>query len=105
MMFPDQENYSEDKSFNIDIEFFDVSYIDIPDRLCDFTITETIDIPEKIQEYNGKFNRKTFKIQSGKTKHYIIASGYIIGKNTWLNEDRAINILLQYDEIITDSNL
>ncbi len=101
MKFPDQEGYSEKLSYNIDVEFSAVTYIDIPNTMQGIVIHEIEErIPEKMLNYKLKLGFKVFEIVSEGKFYYIVAGSYRIGKNRWISEDRISNILLEYDEIL-----
>lgn len=104
MRFPDQDDFNEIYSYNIDIEFVAVAYLDIPNVLNGIEITELIDnIPVKLQHYKMDLGFKIFEIKSENNLFYIVAGNYRVGKNSWLNEDRIANMNLEYDEIISTS--
>ncbi|WP_353145118.1 hypothetical protein [Chryseobacterium sp.] len=108
MTYSDQDNYSEDTAYNIDLEFFGVNYINIPTNLDELAIKEitieelAIDILIDLLKYNMKI----FEIESKKKKYYIIASGLLIGKNKWEDQDRIFdyNSNLKHDEVVFQSN-
>lgn len=89
---------------NIDIEFWGVSYLDIPDMLTGVYIKEVKEkIPVKFKKYTGSEGCKLFEIQSGSNIFYIVAAGFRVGKNNWDNENRVVNPNLEYDELIAKS--
>lgn len=90
--------------FNIDIEFWGVGYIDLPDILNGVNIYEkTENIPEKYIKYSKSLGFKLFEISSEGKKFYVAAAGYRVGKNNWESENRILNPNLEYDEIIANS--
>ncbi|MDR6560934.1 MULTISPECIES: hypothetical protein [unclassified Arcicella] len=102
--FEDEEGWSENTSFNIDIEFFAVAYIDIPHFLPNITLHEVvINIPDRFQHYKERLGYKVFEIKSSDNVYFIVAGGYVIGKSSWISEDRIINMQLKYDEILATS--
>lgn len=104
--FTDMEDYSVSMSYNIDIEFSDVNYINIPTDLYDLTIEEikkNSDVPTNLLHFKTELKLKIFKILSLGEEYYIVAQSYIIGKNTWISEDRISNINLQHDEVLKTS--
>lgn len=104
MKFPDQDDYNEYYDYNIDIEFSAVAYLDLPNILKGIEIRELTErIPEKLIHYKNDLEFKIFEIKSENNIFYIVAGNYRIGKNKWLNEDRIVNLNLEYDEIITTS--
>lgn len=104
LVFEDVEGYNESLDFNIDIEFTSVIYIDIPNILSGIRITEIkSDIPQKFCSYIKDPNNKLFEIESNGSYFYIVAGGYLIGKNKWFSEDRISNMSLKYDEILASS--
>ena len=104
MKFPDQDHYSEDNSYNIDIEFWAVTYINIPALLSSISIRQISDnrLPQYINRRFLIHNEKIFEIQSGEEKYYIIAGGLLIGTNRWEKEDRIFNydLNLEHDEVV-----
>ncbi|MNI10945.1 hypothetical protein D3C73_640740 [compost metagenome] len=101
MKFPDQEDWNRSYAYNIDIEFSAVVYVDLPTILNGIVIIELLDnIPEKFQDFKLKFGHKIFEIKSSGNSYYIVAGNYRIGKNTWLNKDRIIDMNLEHDSII-----
>lgn len=104
MKFPDHDDYNESYDYNVDIEFSVVAYLDLPNVLRGITITELTErMPEKLIHYKKDLGFKIFKIKSEEHAFYIVAGSYRIGKNRWLNEDRIVNLNLEYDEIIAKS--
>lgn len=105
MQFPDEDKYSEETSFNIDIEIWDVTYIGIPTYLNNIEIREIpINLlPSDVDRNLCKYDRKIFEFLVDKKKYYIIASGLLVGINRWENEDRIFNynLNLEHDKIIT----
>ncbi|PWW17015.1 hypothetical protein [Chryseobacterium sp. AG844] len=108
MKFPDQDNYTEDQSYNIDFEFWAVNYINIPTILNNIIIKEITekDFPMEIDKNLLKYNMKIFELESEEKKYYIIAGGLLIGKNQWVNQDRIhdSNLNLEHDEVILITN-
>jgi hypothetical protein len=104
MKYPDQDNYTESLSYNIDLEFWAVSYINIPSDILGISIREITAeaLPKEINKELLIFDMKIFELKSGESKYYIIAGGLLIGKNKWINNDRIFNsdLNLEYDEII-----
>lgn len=108
MRYPDQEDFCEDTAYNIDIEFWGVTYINIPTNLCNIVIKE-ININELTYEIDENLlldGIKIFEIKSKDNKYYIIADGILIGKNKWVNQDRIFNYNsnLEHNEILFCSN-
>jgi len=108
MKFPDQDNYTEDQSYNIDFEFWAVNYINIPTILNNIIIKEITEkeVPMEIDKNLLKYNMKIFELESEEKKYYIIAGGLLIGKNQWVNQDRILNsnLNLEHDEVILITN-
>ena len=101
MKFPDQEDWNENYTYNIDIEFSTVVYLDLPVVLNGVIITELFDnFPERFQDFKLKFGHRIFEIKSEGNSYYIVAGNYRIGTNTWMNEDRIMNANLEYDNVI-----
>jgi hypothetical protein len=100
---PNNED-DETKGYNIDIEFWGVCYLDLPNILRGVTIEEIQDnVPEKFSKYSSSLGYKVFKIKSKGSIFYVLAAGYRVGKNNWGNEDRISNPNLEYDEIVAAS--
>ncbi|AZA84679.1 hypothetical protein C1637_07525 [Chryseobacterium lactis] len=106
--YPDQDDYTKDNCYNIDLEFWAVNYMNIPTSIDNIIIKE---IPEdhlsmEIDKDLLKYNMKIFELESVGRKYYVIAGGLLIGKNSWINQDRIFdyNLNLNHDEIIFQSN-
>ncbi len=94
---------SEMSGYNIDVEFWGVGYLDLPDILNGAYIKEVKEnIPEKFTIYSSSRGFKIFEIKSEGNLFYIAAAGYIAGKNSW-DSDRVLNPNLEYNEIIASS--
>jgi hypothetical protein len=92
-------NYNEN-TYNIDIEFWGVGFIELPDIFSITSITiQTSDIPKRFDKYI-RFKYHVFSITTVEGNFYIVAAGCRIGKNNWINESRISNPRLMYDEII-----
>ncbi len=105
-IFPDMDNFSESYANNLDIEFTDVQYLDIPSNLYDIRIeisTSKDLVPQKILLLKNIHNSKVFRIVSENVSFYILAHNYIIGKNNWISDDRISNPNLQHDQILITS--
>lgn len=104
MRFNDQSDFSEDTSYNIDIEFWAVTFMSIPTFLTSLIIKEIeCDLlPKHIDRSVCEFNHKIFEIQEGDKKHYIVSGGFLVGTNKWANEDRIFNYNsgLQHDAVL-----
>lgn len=109
MKYPDQDEYSEETSYNIDLEFWAVSYMNIPTDLLSLSIKEIAaeELPQKINTELLMFDMRIFELESKESKYYIIAGGVLIGENKWENQDRIFSYdsNLKYDKIIFQSNL
>ncbi|WP_139166133.1 hypothetical protein [Chryseobacterium jejuense] len=98
------EDYSEETSFNIDLEFSFVEYMDLKTTWDSISISvverENLrsDLKEKFDLYEGKI----FEIESNKEKSYIVAYSLLIGINKWGLDDRIFNhqMNLKHDEIL-----
>ncbi|WP_185287477.1 hypothetical protein [Chryseobacterium lactis] len=108
MKYPDQDDYSENTSYNIDLEFWTVSYINIPTYLYGITIKEITEkeLPVSIDKELLKYNMKIFELESTGRKYHIIAGGLLVGKNSWINQDRIFdyNLNLEHDEILASTD-
>lgn len=104
MKFPDEDNYSQKTSYNIDIEFWAVSYINVPTSLDNIEIIEIPkdSLPAYIDKSLSKYDEKVFEIRTDDKKYYVIAGGLLVGINRWVNEDRIFNynLNLEHDEIV-----
>ncbi|WP_118949810.1 hypothetical protein [Taibaiella helva] len=104
MKFIDEDGFSEDTSYNVDVEFWAVTYINIPILLENIKIVEISenDLPKNINRELCKYDQKVFEIYDGNKKYYIIASGLLVGINRWENEDRISNYdsNLKHDKVI-----
>jgi len=101
LKFPDQDGFDNNYKYNIDIEFSAVAYLDIPTLLHGVEIKELTDaIPEKLRHFKSDLGYKIFEVKSDKKVYYIVAGSYRVGKNTWVNEDRVLNMNLEYDSIL-----
>lgn len=104
LILDDVDGHSSSMSYNIDIEFSGVGYIDLPDMFRGIEINEiNQNIPEKFKAYPASLGYKVFEIKSAGTSFYVIAGGCRVGKNSWASEDRVSNFMLQYDEILASS--
>jgi hypothetical protein len=104
LKYPDQEEFDENCTYNIDIEFSAVAYIDIPTTLQGIEIKELLDnIPDELLSYKLNLGYKIFELKSRNRAYYIVAGSYRVGKNKWINQDRILNMNLEYDTIITTS--
>ena len=97
---PDEER----RGFNIDIEFVGVDYLDMPITLQGISIEELKEgLPEKFSKYQNSVRYRVFQIKSD-ANYYIVAANYLVGKNSWIGEDRMINSSLKYDKILATSD-
>ncbi len=90
---------TNENSYTIDIEFWDVTYVDISSNLDGINLKITDISPIKFKEYNS-FNRKVFELFSSNKSFYIVAGGCNVGKSKWINEHRLSNAYLEYDQIL-----
>lgn len=90
MLFPDLDGYSEDTSFNIDIEFLSVSYINVPASLPDIAIREVSAdlLPENTDKRLLQYDEKVFELLVNGRTYYVIAGGMLVGTNRRENKDR-----------------
>ena len=96
---PDEEKHG----YNIDIEFVDVDYLDMPGTLQGISIEELKEnLPEKFMKYQNSLRYRVFQIKSD-INYYIVAGNYLVGKNNWIGESRMINPSLKYDKILATS--
>ncbi len=105
LKFPDQDDFDESQSYNIDIEFTDVIYVDAPTDLERLQIEELgSEIPEKFQAYVKGSEYKVFELTSNARRYYIVAWNCTIGTNNWIAEDRISNMNLRHDQILASSS-
>lgn len=107
MSFPDLDDFSEETSYNIDVEISAVSFIDIPTTLTNLKIKEISEdlLPDYIDKALCKYDLKIFEIQEENKKYYIIAGGLLIATNKWdLNQDRisSFHLNLKHDTILAN---
>lgn len=104
MKFIGDDGFTEDVSYNIDVEFWTVTFINIPTSLVGIKIIEISEelLPKSIDRELCKYNQKIFELQDGDKKYHIIAGGLLVGVNRWENEDRIFNydLNLEHDEVI-----
>lgn len=101
MLFPDLEGYNENTSYNIDIEFSSVAYMEVPAFFNGIEISELKgNMPAKLEHYKQTWNYRIFEIKSGQTIYYVVAGNCLVGKNGWENMDRIYRIELNHDEIL-----
>lgn len=104
MLYEDVDGYTESMSYNIDIEFSAVIYLDIPNTFKSIQVREVVgNIPEKFNKYFKISGLRIFEIQSEGMYYFIVAGSCRVGKNKWISEDRIRNLDLDYEEIITTS--
>lgn len=104
MQYDDQEGYSEETSYNIDLEFSFVEYMDIKtiwDSIS-ISIVEKENLTSDLKEKFGSYEGKIFEIESNKEKTYIVAYSVLIGTNKWGLDDRIFtcDMNLKHDEIL-----
>ncbi|HTN08243.1 MAG TPA: hypothetical protein VL098_09705 [Flavipsychrobacter sp.] len=91
----------ETKGYNIDIEFWGIAYIELPNLFRGIKIRKLVDsIPQKIDKFKSDFGYNVFQITTDDANYYVVAAGCKVGKNNWLNENRVLNPSLEYDEIV-----
>lgn len=104
MKFIDEDDFSEETSYNIDIEFWSVTFIGIPSTLKNLKIKEISEdlLPAHVDSALCKYKQKIFEISEESKKYYVIAGGLLIGVNKWVNEDRISNydLNLEHDKVI-----
>ncbi len=104
MKYDDEDGYSEETSYNIDLEFSFVEYMDVKNTWDSISISvvekENLEpgLKKKIDSYEGNI----FEIESNKEKSYIVAYSLLIGTNKWGLEDRIFNnhVKLEHDDIL-----
>ncbi|WP_185269509.1 hypothetical protein [Chryseobacterium bernardetii] len=104
MKYDDEDGYSEETSYNIDLEFSFVEYMDVKNTWDSISISvvekENLEpgLKKKIDSYEGNI----FEIEFNKEKSYIVAYSLLIGTNKWGLEDRIFNnhVKLEHDDIL-----
>jgi hypothetical protein len=108
MKYPDQENFTESLSCNIDLEFWAVSYINLPSTILGVNIREIVaeQLPKEINRELLIYDMKIFELESAKSKYFVIAGGHLIVENKSINQDRIANynLNLEHEKIIFNSN-
>ena len=100
-LFEDVEGYANATNHNVDVEFWGVSYLDLPDILRGVKIKELKqDVPGRLEKYLIYKGTRIFELESEEHLFYVVAGGCRVGKNNWVNEDRISNPDLEYDEIV-----
>jgi len=103
-LFEDVEGYSNATDHNVDIEFWGVSYLDLPDILRGVKIKELKQgVPRRLDKYLIDKGARIFELESQENLFYVVAGGCRVGKNNWVNEDRISNPGLEYREIIVST--
>lgn len=104
----DEEGFNEENSYNIDLEFLSVEYMDVKSTLNSLSISvvRREDLDLVLQERFNAFRGKIFEISSDNNKYYIIAYSLLIGTNKWVQYDRIFNynLNLKHDKIIWSVN-
>jgi hypothetical protein len=100
----DQDDYSEHTSYNIDLEFWAVSFINIPTTIPNLEISLVAQsvLPDYIAQNYCDHKDKVFEIKADGQSFYIVAAGVLIGRNRWGHKDRIFEFSegLKHDEII-----
>jgi hypothetical protein len=101
MLFFDNEGFNTDTSYNIDLEFTEVVYMEIPEIFNELKIVvkNIKDIPNRIQDKVTQ-NTKIFELQTNRNIYYILAMNLVIGKNEWGTESRTNNLSFKHEQII-----
>jgi hypothetical protein len=100
-VFEESEDGKEISNDTIDIEFWAVGYIDLPDTLKGIELKLVSKDPlDRFREFL-KHDLKLFELKTGMKSHFIIAGGCVVGKSTWdYDKGRFENIGLKYPEVI-----
>jgi hypothetical protein len=100
MLVAGDGDYTEKRSYNIDIEFSDVTYIELPNIFPGISVAKAVtDVPERIISHLVPGN-KVFTIGTDSEIYYMIGGGITIGENRWLEETRLINPYLEYEKVL-----
>ncbi|WP_347219108.1 hypothetical protein [Chryseobacterium sp.] len=104
MQYGDEDGYSEETSYNIDLEFSFVEYMDVKTTWDSISISviEKENIKSELKEKFDAYEGRIFEIESNKEKTYIVAYSLLIGTNKWGLEDRIFNcdMNLEHDEVL-----
>ena len=84
---------------NIDIEFCNVSYLEIPTDFEGISISIKEDNITGFNKYLIHDSSVVFEIVSNNANYFVVAGGCIIGQNKWINQNRILNPTLDYDEV------
>ncbi len=100
MKIDDYEGNAFPESHAIDIEFWGVTYLDIPVEFEGICVCISQNKVSKFNKYLSNEHDNVFEIETTDAKYHIVASGCVVGKNNWINQDRIQNPFLKYDEVI-----
>lgn len=101
----DEKNIS-DCSVNVDVEFWEVGYMDMPSILDGIEIrVKNNNIPSKYKVYMNARQLGLFEIVSQGKMYYIVAAGCRVGTNTWLVDSRASDFRLEYQDVLATFQL
>ena len=100
MKVDDYEGNPTLENHTLDIEFWGVTYLDIPVNYDGISVRIKQDDKSKFNKYLSYEGDNIFEIETNGTLYHIVASGCIVGKSTWINQDRIQNLFLKYDEVV-----
>ena len=100
-VFEESKDGKQITNDTIDIEFWAVSYIDLPDTMDGLKIKlMSSDYPDRLKD-KIKFDLKVFELTNNQGTSYVIAGGCIVGKSSWDHDKgRFENLTLNYPEIL-----
>jgi len=86
MLLEGDDDYTEKRSYNIDIEFSDVTYIELPNIFPGISVAKAVtDVPERIISHLVPGN-KVFTIGTNSEIYYVIGGGITIGETDGLRK-------------------
>ncbi len=85
----------------IDLEFWDVNYIQSVNDFEEVILTEEKNfISKEITDILINKKLKVYNLKTSNKNNYIVAGGCIVGKSNWTIEDKTQNFRLEYEEIL-----
>jgi hypothetical protein len=83
----------------IDVEFWEVEYINLPDSFVGLELTIAANGHEKFSELG--FNGRVFQLKCGSNVHYVVAAGCTVGESDWdYDKSRLMDLNLSYKQVL-----
>lgn len=100
-LFEEDEQATTIINDTIDIEFYAVGYIELPDSMNGISLSLIKEnIPERLKDFL-KHDLKLFELNTNTRKGYVIAGGCVVGKSSWEHDKgRFENLGLNYPEVL-----